>query len=297
MRKVFYSLLVTAGMFLCGDLQAQSQDSLSHGLVSADTIKVTTTDSLLSKTDLPIVRDSIRVTAINLLSPDVKIPVTSKPISLRSVLVPAAMITYGAFTLGNKDLRNLNLAVRKEVWEQRDNNKGIHIDDFSLIAPAVAVYGLNMAGIKGKHNLVDRSLLLGMSHLIGQTLIVSNVKRLSKVIRPDSSNRLSFPSGHTTQAFISAEFLRQEYKHHSPWYGVAGYAVAIGTGYLRMYNNKHWLNDVIAGAGVGILSTRISYWLYPKLKNTFLKKFKGNTMVAPTYQNGAVGVGIVHQFK
>jgi len=290
-------LLAVAGMFLCGTPQAQVQDSLYHRSVLADTVKVTTIDSLRSTTALPTVQHSVPANAINLLSPDVKVPITSKPISLRSVLVPVAMISYGAFTLTNKDLKNLNLAVRKQLWEERQSTRGFHIDDFSLVAPAVAVYGLNMAGIKGKHNLVDRSLLLGMSHLIGQTLIVSNVKRLSKVIRPDSSNRLSFPSGHTTQAFISAEFLRQEYKHHSVWYGVVGYAVAIGTGYLRMYNNKHWLNDVIAGAGVGILSTRISYWLYPKLKNTFLKKFKGNTMVAPTYQNGAVGVGIVHHFQ
>ena len=82
-----------------------------------------------------------------------------------------------------------------------------------------------------------------------------------------------------------------------PWIGVAGYAVAAGTGFLRMYNNKHWLNDVIAGAGVGILSTRLSYWLYPKLKNTFLNKGKSSTAIMPTYQNGAFGVGMVMNFK
>jgi len=115
-------------------------------------------------------------------------------------------------------------------------------------------------------------------------------------MRPDSSNRLSFPSGHTAQAFISAEFLRQEYKDISPWIGVAGYAVAVGTGFLRRYNNKHWLNDVIAGAGVGILSTHLSYWLYPKIKSTFLGKWNGNPMVAPTHQNRSFGYGMVHQF-
>jgi hypothetical protein len=285
MRKLFYCLLAGAGMF-CGSAAAQSPDSL-----------VVSIDTLPRPMQLPIVQDSLSSDTSVLSITAAKTPIVSKPISARSILIPAAMITYGAFTFANKDLKNLNLAVRKEVWEQRESNKGIHIDDFTLVAPIAAVYGLNMAGVKGKHNFVDRSLILGMSQLIGQTLIVSNVKRLSKVIRPDSSNRLSFPSGHTTQAFISAEFLRQEYKHLSPWYGIAGYAVAAGTGFLRMYNNKHWLNDVIAGAGVGILSTRLSYWLYPKLKNTFLKKFKGNTMVAPTYQNGAVGVGLVHQFK
>jgi hypothetical protein len=219
-------------------------------------------------------------------------------LTARSIVIPSAMIAYGAFTLTNKDLKRVNLAVKNKLWEDRNdgNGKRLHIDNFTLVAPALAVYGLSIAGVKGKNNLVDASIIYGMSHLIGQVLIVSNVKKLTSTMRPDSSNRLSFPSGHTAQAFISAEFLRREYKDVSPWIGVAGYAVAVGTGFLRMYNNKHWLNDVIAGAGVGILSTHISYWLYPKIKNTFLGKWKGNTIVAPTYQNRAIGVGMIHKF-
>jgi membrane-associated phospholipid phosphatase len=81
---------------------------------------------------------------------------------------------------------------------------------------------------------------------------------------------------------------------------VAGYAVAVGSGVLRMYNNKHWLNDVVAGAGVGILSTRLAYWLYPKLKNGLLRTqkrpAKGSTVLLPTYEHGALGIGLVHQF-
>jgi len=241
--------------------------------------------------------DAIQVPVADALAPHIKPTIKVTTISARSIIIPSAMIAYGAFSLANKDLKQLNQVIKKEVWEDRNSGKKLHIDNFSLIAPAVAVYGLNIVGVKGKNNLVDRSILFGMSNLIGQSLIVSNIKKLSKVIRPDSSNHLSFPSGHTTQAFISAEFLRQEYKHVSPWYGIAGYAIATGTGFLRMYNNKHWLNDVIAGAGVGILSTRLAYWLYPKLKNTFFQKFKGNTMIAPSYQNRSFSIGLMHTFK
>ena len=228
----------------------------------------------------------------------VQAPPEKTVLTARSIVIPSAMIAYGAFTLTNKDLKRVNLAVKNKLWEDRKdgNGKRLHIDNFTLVAPALAVYGLNIAGVKGKNNLVDASLIYGMSHLIGQVLIVSNVKKLTNTMRPDSSNRFSFPSGHTAQAFISAEFLRREYKDVSPWIGAAGYAVAVGTGFLRMYNNKHWLNDVIAGAGVGILSTHISYWLYPKIKNTFIGKWKGNTIVATTYQNRAVGVGMIHNF-
>jgi hypothetical protein len=229
-----------------------------------------------------------------------KAPIVSKPISAKAILIPTAMIGYGAFALSNKELKRLNLTVRKGVWENRNNGNGrpLHIDDFTLAAPAVAVYALNIAGVKGKNNFVDRSLIYGMSILIGNGA-ASSIKRIADVVRPDSSNTLSFPSGHTTKAFIAAEFMRQEYKHLSPWYGIAAYTVAAGTGFLRMYNNKHWFNDVVAGAGVGILSTRLSYWLYPKLKNVFVKDKKeknSGTVFMPTYQNGAFGVGLVHSF-
>jgi membrane-associated phospholipid phosphatase len=98
------------------------------------------------------------------------------------------------------------------------------------------------------------------------------LKRATGVTRPDGTNALSFPSGHTATAFASAEFMRMEYKDVSPWYGIAGYAAAATTGYLRMYNNRHWLGDVLAGAGIGILSTQAAYFLYPKITSLLRKK-------------------------
>jgi membrane-associated phospholipid phosphatase len=96
--------------------------------------------------------------------------------------------------------------------------------------------------------------------------IVYSIKSISKVDRPDGSANNSFPSGHTTSAFAAAEFLHQEYKHRSPIYSILGYAAATTTGILRMYNNKHYLSDVIAGAGFGILSTKLVYFAYPIIK-------------------------------
>jgi membrane-associated phospholipid phosphatase len=239
--------------------------------------------------------DSTPVSIIDSVVAEIKQPVQPKAISLRSVVIPSAMIAYGAFTFSSKGLRDLNLSFRNQLWENRTNGKTTRIDNYLIWAPSVAVYALNLAGVKGKNNLLDRSAIYVLSNAIGNGLVFST-KNLTNVIRPDSSNNYSFPSGHTAKAFLAAEFLRQEYKHRSAWYGVAGYAVAVSTGVLRMYNNKHWLNDVIAGAGVGILSTRISYWLYPKLKNSVLRSRKRTTMLLPTYQNGAFGVGMVSTF-
>lgn len=296
MNRLLFCLFLSVGLCLSGN--CIGQDSL-HLILLSDSIPVIKSKAGKAA-DFNFQQQLVLIpvdSAIAIAPLDQKKPIASKPLSFRSIAIPTALIGYGAFTFANKDLQGLNLQIRRVMWED-NGQRHFGIDDFTLAAPVVAVYALNLAGVKGKNNFIDRTALYGMSYLIGSS-VVSTVKRMTGVVRPDSSNFYSFPSGHTSQAFIAAEFMRQEYKDRSPWYGIAAYAVAAGTGYLRMYNNKHWFNDVMAGAGVGILSTRVSYWLYPKIKNLFVKdKNKElNTVVMPMYQNGAVGFGLVHRFK
>jgi membrane-associated phospholipid phosphatase len=210
-------------------------------------------------------------------------------------IIPAAMVTYGFVALKNKGLIRLNEQIKQNIW---DNNphKTTRVDDFTWAVPAVAVYVLNVSGIKGKHNFIDRTILLSMSYAIASAVVIPT-KKFTGELRPDSSNSYSFPSGHTSQAFVAAEFLRKEYKDVSPWYGVAGYAFAVTTGYLRMYNNKHWLSDVFAGAGVGILSVHAAYWIYPKLKKKFSKKTTNTSVLMPYYQQKIAGFVFIHQLK
>ena len=87
-----------------------------------------------------------------------------------------------------------------------------------------------------------------------------------------------------------------EYKDVSPWYGIAGYAMATATGMLRMYNDKHWMSDVVAGAGVGIASTRLAYWLYPKVKHLLWKDKPTAPLLMPSYSNGSVGLVFAYHF-
>ena len=100
---------------------------------------------------------------------------------------------------------------------------------------------------------------------------VKTLKKTTKIERPDGSNNDSFPSGHTAMAFMGAEFLYQEYKDVSIWYGVSGYVIASATGVLRIYNNKHWLTDVATGAGIGILGTKVAYWVQPYITKYILE--------------------------
>ena len=92
------------------------------------------------------------------------------------------------------------------------------------------------------------------------------------VFRPDSIDNNSMPSGHTTLAFISATFLFEEFKDVSIWIGVAGYSIATATGVIRMLNNKHWMSDVFVGAGLGILVTELTYFVYPVVKGFITSK-------------------------
>ena len=58
---------------------------------------------------------------------------------------------------------------------------------------------------------------------------------------------------------------------------MAAYAVAITVGALRIYNDRHWITDVLGGVGIGILSARIGYWLLPFERKLFkLDKNKDN---------------------
>ena len=186
--------------------------------------------------------------------------------------------------------------IRSEVID--DIDKKITIDDFIQYAPSVSVYALNNLGIKGKNNLKDRSIVLGTS-MVFVFATVTALKKITKVERPDGSANNSFPSGHTTLAFAGAEFLYQEYKDVSVWYGVSGYVVATATGAFRIYNNKHWLTDVAAGAGIGILTTKAAYWLQPYLSKHIFGTSKSKTTAAlfsPYYDGKQLGGSFVMTF-
>ena len=222
-------------------------------------------------------------------------PLESKKIfPFNQLLIPGFMLAYGVTSLENDGLRNINEEFKDELYAENPH-RIVSIDNYLQFAPAAAVYALNAMGINGRHNFRDRSMIYAMSNIF-LNISVTSLKKMTRLPRPDGSAKSSFPSGHTAEAFASAEFMRREYKDVSPWYGAAGYAMAAATGYLRMYNNKHWFGDVVAGAGVGILSTELAYWIYPKIQHKIFKDKPVKTVVMPVYQNNSMGVAIVQHF-
>jgi hypothetical protein len=206
-------------------------------------------------------------------------------------VVPSAMIGYGALALFVPPLKNLNHSIQHQVVTNNPNFS-THLDDYLWFVPTAALYGLNAIGIQGKHNFRDRTVIVIMANgIMGVGTAVT--KRLTHELRPDGGDYQSFPSGHTASAFTAAEYLYQEYKDTSPWIGISGFAVAGATGVLRIYNNKHYLGDVIAGAGVGIISSKIAYTIYPFVARHLFKNYNFKTVILPTYTQGYPGFAFV----
>ena len=133
------------------------------------------------------------------------------------------------------------------------------IDNYTQFFGPVMATGLKIAGVEGRSDWGRYLTSAAMSYGF-MALFVNSIKYTAKEMRPDGSTRNSWPSGHTATAFVGATILHKEYGlTRSPWYSVAGYGVATATGVMRVLNNRHWVSDVLSGAGVGIMSGELAY--------------------------------------
>lgn len=134
------------------------------------------------------------------------------------------------------------------------------VDNFTQYLPAGVMLGMKAFGVPSRSSWGEMLTADAFSAIIMAGL-VNSIKYTAKLRRPDGSSNNSFPSGHTATAFMTAHMLNVEYGHLSPWIGMGAYATASATGLMRMANNRHWMSDILAGAGIGIISTEFGYWL------------------------------------
>ncbi len=133
------------------------------------------------------------------------------------------------------------------------------IDDYTQFFGPVMTVGLKLAGVEGRSDWGRFLASTAMSYGL-MAGFVNSIKYTAKEMRPDGSTANSWPSGHTATAFVGATILHKEYGlTRSPWYSVAGYGVATATGVMRVLNNRHWVSDVLSGAGIGIMSGELAY--------------------------------------
>lgn len=240
-----------------------------------------TTDEVIIRTD------------VSNISPTSEEPYTKfKPTQL---ILPGALIAVGSWGVCNGWFSKIKHDIKDNMTHLRGDNY-IHVDDYVQYLPTAAYVAMGSIGIPSRHRFKERLVATATAY-IAMGIMVNGIKYTVGEKRPDSSARNSFPSGHTATVFMGAELIRQEY---SLGIAIGAYTVAFGTAFLRMYNERHWLNDVLAGAGIGILSARIGYWLLPFNRRIFrLNSRSSASMTAlPSYDpvNRAFGLAFAATF-
>lgn len=147
-----------------------------------------------------------------------------------------------------------------------------NIDDYLAMVPSaqVLVYGLIP-----KHE--DR--LYHLENYAYSTIInlglTYGMKAIFNVERPNGGE-FSFPSGHSSFAFSTATVSYMAFKDKKPLLAWASYIPATITGIMRIQKNKHWTPDVLFGAGLGILTTQLTYRVLRPHQHNDQSKFLSN---------------------
>ena len=226
---------------------------------------------------------------LNAQSPDsVEKKTTAKKFIVKNLAVPVALVGLGLYTKDQGSLMN-----RFDVRDWRNNHYprfSHHADDVLQFVPIGLVYGLDLIKVKSKNDLLNRTLILAKSEVL-MAIIVRSLKTSTHVLRPDRSNYHSFPSGHTAQAFVAATFMHKELGYKSVWFSIGAYTIASGVGAFRILNNKHWVSDVLAGAGFAVLSTNLAY-----ATHRYKWGKRPNWVAVPTYSNGP-GIYVSYRFR
>lgn len=207
---------------------------------------------------------------------------------VRASIVPAVLIGYGAYTFNGGGF-----------YTNQQANRDIHklfptyrtsLDNILIFAPYAELGLVALSGVESRSDRVNTLLVIGKSELIMLASVFA-VKSLSHETRPDGSDNLSFPSGHTAQAFLAASIVHTEFRDKSQWYGIGAYTLATSVAALRMINTKHWQSDVVAGAGFGILSAHLGYLTH---RNRWGRQphILEDTSFSPIWVPGGMGVGV-----
>lgn len=174
----------------------------------------------------------------------------------KQTILPASLVAVGAVAIAPSFIQSGSHAVSDAFTDFRGNHSRITIDDQLQYLPMAGSLLVGCFGVDARHTFVERALITATSY-VTLGVLTKGLKICVDETRPEFDTDDSFPSGHAARAFMGAELARIEYGN---WYGLGAYTIATGVGLLRMYNGRHWFHDVVAGAGIGILSARVGEW-------------------------------------
>jgi len=126
------------------------------------------------------------------------------------------------------------------------------LGDITQFLPLVTAAGMTF-GVQDREGMRQLALAAGTTLVATQGL-----KYLVEKTRPDNSDDVSFPSGHTSASFVGSSFI---WRRYGPRWGAPATVLAAYTGFSRVVGQKHFLDDVISGASIGVLSNLL--WTHP----------------------------------
>jgi len=149
----------------------------------------------------------------------------------------------------------------------------------------------------------DREGLKQFGYAGATTLLATHgLKEIVDKTRPDDSADNSFPSGHTSASVLGAAYVWQRYG--AKW-GAPTSLLAVYTGVSRVHGRKHFADDVISGAAIGLISNwlwtdpideRVRLSLFPTQGGAGLQVQYDPSASAPTHSNEVLDTLPSHYF-
>jgi hypothetical protein len=180
-------------------------------------------------------------------------------------VVPASALAYGCLKPAVGAIGRLDDRLWARVSPSSQAVGGFHPETVLQWTPSASVYLLDAAGLELRNRFRDQLLLDAGSMVVAGS--AGWVMRRISAGMPNFGLKegTEFPSGHATNAFRGAELLRQELRGRYPVLSWSGYVMATLVSVLRMRHGQHQFSEVVAGAGLGVLSTRSVYWLKDRI--------------------------------
>ncbi|MGB8328555.1 MAG: phosphatase PAP2 family protein [Polyangiales bacterium] len=171
-----------------------------------------------------------------------------------------------------------------------DRNKDVGLQMFAIQAQAFAITGFVTSLVK----------LSGR-----QRPCVQSADSSSGDANCDDPNQ-SYFSGHTSLAFAAAGLTCVEHQHFDffgrvgdPFACAGALALATTAGVFRVVANRHWMSDVLTGAGVGLVAGWLMPWLM-HYRHDLTKRARSRTRhlhyLAPYGDAGSVGLSAAGAF-
>jgi len=198
---------------------------------------------------------------------------------------------FGVFVVAEGGLLFADQSVKNYFQSHRSNTESYIsrniLEHFGAEHSFIVISGILSYGILAKEKKYVSTALLALESFALASLVTRIPKTLVGRDRPDNwegngpftfkgpFHGNSFPSGHTTASFAVASVIATQFRDNK-WVPIAAYSVAGLAGISRIYDNKHWLTDVVAGATIGTLVGNLVTHRTSKSKLTVVPYGNGN---------------------